>query len=186
MFDIGFWEMAFIGIIALIVIGPERLPGAAHRVGTWVGKSRRMLNGVMADFKQEVKAYDVEQLNAVTDEFKSTSKQFKEATRATTDSLGLKAAGDAIKQSASDLSDSVVQEVGETKQVVEQAPVSVSKKTPRKPVTKAGTRKKTTTRKSSNQTTIKKSATTKKNPKKSTKKTLRKKALKPATDKTRD
>jgi sec-independent protein translocase protein TatB len=42
MFDIGFWEMAFIGVIALVVIGPERLPGVARTAGLWVGKARRM------------------------------------------------------------------------------------------------------------------------------------------------
>ena len=40
MFDVGFWEMAFIGVIALVVIGPERLPGVARSVGLWVGKGQ--------------------------------------------------------------------------------------------------------------------------------------------------
>lgn len=41
MFDIGFWELALIAVIALIVLGPERLPGAARTLGLWVGRARR-------------------------------------------------------------------------------------------------------------------------------------------------
>ena len=40
MFDIGFWELAMLGVIALLVIGPERLPKAARVAGLWFGKIR--------------------------------------------------------------------------------------------------------------------------------------------------
>ena len=54
MFDIGFWELALIGVIALIVIGPDRLPGVARTVGLWVGKARRFVGAVQADINREL------------------------------------------------------------------------------------------------------------------------------------
>jgi len=55
MFDIGFWEIAIIGVVGLLVIGPERLPGVARTVGTWVGKTRRFINQVKTDVSTELK-----------------------------------------------------------------------------------------------------------------------------------
>ena len=54
MFDIGFWELTIIGVVALVVIGPERLPGVARTMGIWIGKARNFVSSVQADLKQEV------------------------------------------------------------------------------------------------------------------------------------
>ena len=40
MFDIGFWELMLVFVIALVVLGPERLPGAARQAGLWVRRIR--------------------------------------------------------------------------------------------------------------------------------------------------
>lgn len=53
MFDIGFWEITLILILALVVLGPERLPGAARTVGQWVGKARRYIEGVKSEVERE-------------------------------------------------------------------------------------------------------------------------------------
>ena len=53
MFDVGFWEILLLLVLALIVIGPERLPGAARTAGLWVGKMRRYVEGVKSDVEQE-------------------------------------------------------------------------------------------------------------------------------------
>lgn len=58
MFDIGFWELTLIGIIALLVIGPERLPGVARTVGAWVGKGKRLIASVQNDINREVNKAD--------------------------------------------------------------------------------------------------------------------------------
>jgi sec-independent protein translocase protein TatB len=50
MFDIGFLELLIIAVLALLVLGPERLPKAAQTVGRWVGKARRMAS----TFSQEI------------------------------------------------------------------------------------------------------------------------------------
>jgi len=56
MFDIGFWELAVIGVVALLVVGPERLPGLARSTGMWVGRARRFVSGVKADIDREIAA----------------------------------------------------------------------------------------------------------------------------------
>jgi sec-independent protein translocase protein TatB len=53
VFDIGFWEIFLILVLALIVIGPERLPGAARTAGYWIGRARRFVEGVKSDVEQE-------------------------------------------------------------------------------------------------------------------------------------
>ncbi len=58
MFDIGFMEMALIGVVALVVIGPERLPGVARTVGQWIGSARRFVSSIQADINLEVNKAD--------------------------------------------------------------------------------------------------------------------------------
>ncbi len=54
MFDVGFWEILFILILALVVIGPERLPSAARKAGYYVGKARRFVEGVRSEVESEL------------------------------------------------------------------------------------------------------------------------------------
>ena len=53
MFDIGFWELFLILILALLVVGPERLPKAARTAGLWFGKARRYVEGVKEEVASE-------------------------------------------------------------------------------------------------------------------------------------
>jgi sec-independent protein translocase protein TatB len=62
MFDIGFWELLVIGLVALVVIGPERLPGVARTVGHYVGKMQRFVAGVKSDIQQELDASELREL----------------------------------------------------------------------------------------------------------------------------
>jgi sec-independent protein translocase protein TatB len=62
VFDIGFWEIAVIGVIALLVVGPERLPAVARNVGRWVGRIRRYVSHVRQDIEREINADEVRQL----------------------------------------------------------------------------------------------------------------------------
>jgi sec-independent protein translocase protein TatB len=56
MFDIGFWELTVIGVVALLVIGPERLPRVARTAGLWMGRARRFVSSVKADIDRELAA----------------------------------------------------------------------------------------------------------------------------------
>ena len=54
MFDIGFWEITLILVLALVIIGPERLPGAARQAGYFVRKARRYIEGVRSEVESEL------------------------------------------------------------------------------------------------------------------------------------
>ena len=58
MFDIGFWELGIIAVVALLVIGPERLPDVARTVGKWIGSARRLMNTVQSEINSEVSKAD--------------------------------------------------------------------------------------------------------------------------------
>ena len=62
MFDAGFQELALIGVIALIVVGPERLPKMARTVGLWAGKIRYYVNQVKNDVDREVRAQELKEM----------------------------------------------------------------------------------------------------------------------------
>jgi sec-independent protein translocase protein TatB len=54
VFDIGFWELVLIGVVALVVLGPERLPTAARTAGLLLGKLRRTVTDVKAEIEREL------------------------------------------------------------------------------------------------------------------------------------
>lgn len=56
MFDIGFIELVICAVIALLILGPERLPAAARTAGRWVGGARRMVNQFTSELDRELKA----------------------------------------------------------------------------------------------------------------------------------
>ena len=62
MFDIGFWEILLIAILAMVVIGPEKLPGAAKTAGRWFGKTRRFIEGVKTDVEKEFDVTDLKRM----------------------------------------------------------------------------------------------------------------------------
>lgn len=61
MFEIGFWELVMVGVVALIVVGPERLPGLARTAGLWLGRARRMLAEVKAEVDRELQLEELKQ-----------------------------------------------------------------------------------------------------------------------------
>lgn len=62
MFDAGFTELLLIMVIALLVVGPERLPGLARKVGTWIGKARSYFNSVRSDIEREIRADELKSM----------------------------------------------------------------------------------------------------------------------------
>jgi sec-independent protein translocase protein TatB len=64
MFDIGFSELLVIGIVALIVIGPERLPKVARTLGHLLGRAQRYVNDVKADINREMQLDELKKLQA--------------------------------------------------------------------------------------------------------------------------
>ena len=62
MFDIGFSELALIAVVALIVLGPERLPKAARTMGHLFGRLQRYVNDVKADINREMELDELRKL----------------------------------------------------------------------------------------------------------------------------
>jgi sec-independent protein translocase protein TatB len=60
MFDIGFWELAILFGLGLVVLGPERLPRVANQVGGWMGQARRMARQLTTQLRSEL---DLESIN---------------------------------------------------------------------------------------------------------------------------
>jgi sec-independent protein translocase protein TatB len=61
VFDIGFSEILLLAAIALIVLGPEKLPHAARMAGAWYGRIRRTIGTIQSEIEQEVNALEVRQ-----------------------------------------------------------------------------------------------------------------------------
>ena len=68
MFDIGFWELLLILLVALLVIGPERLPGAARTAGLWVRRARALVNLVRDEVDRQMDAESKPPASQETDE----------------------------------------------------------------------------------------------------------------------
>lgn len=62
MFDFGFWELAIIMVVALLVVGPERLPVLAGQAGKWIGKAKRIINSIRTDIESEIKAAELKEI----------------------------------------------------------------------------------------------------------------------------
>ncbi len=54
MFDVGFSEMFMVLVISLIVIGPERLPSVAKKIGRFIGKAKRSFDGIKREIQSEI------------------------------------------------------------------------------------------------------------------------------------
>lgn len=59
MFDVGFSELLLVGLVALLVLGPERLPVAARMAGLWIGRLKRSFNSIKADVEREIGADEI-------------------------------------------------------------------------------------------------------------------------------
>jgi sec-independent protein translocase protein TatB len=98
MFDIGFSEILVIAVVALIVIGPERLPKVARTLGHLFGRMQRYVNDVKSDISREMELEELKKLQSsiqdtarsieqsVNEEINSTQSQLSEIASAATDS----------------------------------------------------------------------------------------------------
>ena len=90
MFDVGFWELAIIAVVTLLVVGPERLPGVARTAGKWFGKVSRFVTSVKADIDRELKADEMKRvmekhastagMHEIIEETQADLKEIQEAT----------------------------------------------------------------------------------------------------------
>jgi sec-independent protein translocase protein TatB len=99
MFDIGFSELMVIGVVALVVIGPERLPKVARTAGHLLGRLQRYVNDVKADISREMELDELRKVQSAFQDAKqsietsvrdvqSSVQQVEAEVRSTADSLG--------------------------------------------------------------------------------------------------
>ena len=81
MFDIGFAELLLIGVVGLLVVGPEQLPGAVRTVLAWVNRFRRSFDQIRTEIRRELHNDEIMQ------ELKAESQQLKQQVRETTQSV---------------------------------------------------------------------------------------------------
>ena len=81
MFDIGFAELLLIGVVGLLVVGPEQLPGAVRTVLAWVNRFRRSFDQIRTEVRRELHNDEIMQ------KLKAESRQLEEQVRDTTQSV---------------------------------------------------------------------------------------------------
>lgn len=77
MFDVGFSELVVIGLVALLVLGPKRLPEVARTAGRWMGQFRRFADGVRQDFQSEINAAEFNELRKIKEELNQARDVFE-------------------------------------------------------------------------------------------------------------
>ena len=102
MFDMGFTEMMLIGIVALIVIGPERLPGVARTAGKYFSKLRNFMMNVRADVESELKA---DELRQMFEKQQEELQSLKDVVSETGKDIGLSEITDSLKDIDSEIKD---------------------------------------------------------------------------------
>jgi len=173
MFDVGFWEMAFIGVIALVVIGPERLPKFAKTAGFWIGKGRRMINDVKSDIKKEMNEGDLKTFRDLKGELTSATDNVKNMAGSASESFGIKEAAEDLKSTIDVAKSDVSQEVETLDGSSVSSVIKGSKQSPGEPGEKAAkkrTKKKSSKKTASTKTAVKKTTTKKATAKKTTSK----------------
>lgn len=76
MFDIGFWELVIIALVALVVVGPERLPELAHNAGRMLRKLRAFIQNAKREVEKELK---LDQLNDLDESIHKVENLMNEA-----------------------------------------------------------------------------------------------------------
>ena len=108
MFDFGFSEMLVVGIVALVVLGPERLPVVARTAGEWIGKAQRFVAQVKSDIDRET---ELSELKKIQEEAQAIANDVKtEVESAATDieknmnetAKAVEAAGESIESTVAD------------------------------------------------------------------------------------
>lgn len=113
MFDIGFFEILLVSVVALLVLGPERLPGAVRTAGLWIGRLKRSFNNVKRDIEKEIGADDIRRQlrnEAIMEKLGKTKTQFTQ----TIDSV--KTQAESIKSQANSVKESVTKDLDLSKQ----------------------------------------------------------------------
>lgn len=79
MTGVGFFELLLIGVVGLIILGPDKLPGALRTAALWIGRFRRSFDNIKRDIEKEVGADDIRRQlrnEAIMEKFNESKKKF--------------------------------------------------------------------------------------------------------------
>jgi sec-independent protein translocase protein TatB len=83
MFDVGFSELVLLAIVALVVLGPEKLPHAARMAGAWLGRIRRTMTNIQMEIEKEVSAQEMrDRINQEIERLKTLSNPINDEIKA--------------------------------------------------------------------------------------------------------
>lgn len=99
MFDVGFWEMVLILLVALLVFGPEKLPRLVREVSLWLRKARSVVASAKSEIDQELQLYELRQ--AFEEKRKIFEGEIKELNHAPETPIKIKKL-DQVKEDAAD------------------------------------------------------------------------------------
>ncbi|MEG9623940.1 MULTISPECIES: Sec-independent protein translocase protein TatB [Pseudomonas] len=90
MFGISFSELLLVGLVALLVLGPERLPGAARTAGLWIGRLKRSFNAIKTEVEREIGADEIRRQlhNEHILQMEEQAKRILDPSRSATPSIG--------------------------------------------------------------------------------------------------
>lgn len=96
MFDIGFTELIMLAVVALVVVGPKRLPVATRTIGTLLGRAQRYVNDVKSDIQRQVDLEELQKMKAsvqnvgqeIQSGFQNVGQEVSGVTQSLSDSVG--------------------------------------------------------------------------------------------------
>tara|TARA_Y100000766_G_C18605792_1_gene458933 strand:- start:123 stop:464 length:342 start_codon:yes stop_codon:yes gene_type:complete len=100
MFDVGFLEIVIIAAIALVVLGPERLPRAARTAGLWVCRARRMVADVKRDIDREIRETELADIRKLSEDANAIKDDVSKAVEAGINKKDLDEVAESIKNSS--------------------------------------------------------------------------------------
>ena len=130
MFDVSFSELMLIGVIALIVIGPERLPKVARTVGHLLGRAQRYVNEVKSDIQKEM---DLKEIGDIKHQMEDAARSVQSSMTASVDELksavnqptqAIKDSLDEARQALDPLSPAPQNDATDTPAVTQSAPAA--------------------------------------------------------------
>jgi len=150
MFDIGFWELGLIALIALLVLGPKRLPEAARTAGRWVARLRGFIANVKQDLDREFQAEELTELRKLKEELDQArqviGKSSGDLMQDLADSAGPEVTPDYLVKALDDTADEAKTDKRETAPETKSRP-KAAKRSKKKKAVKGGSRPSTRKRK---------------------------------------
>jgi sec-independent protein translocase protein TatB len=77
MFDIGFWEILLIAVVALIVVGPERMPKLIRVTGLWLGRAQASVQSIRSEIAKELRAQELQDALRKPDNMPNLNEQIR-------------------------------------------------------------------------------------------------------------